>query len=95
MTRTLAALAIASLAAVLLASCAATAPRQLGSPAVASMEPSEARDLAQEFCGDMKSDGQQAAVQSLATRLAGSEVTSSDQDAIVEFAYEKLCPDAF
>lgn len=95
MNRTLAVLALAPLAALLLASCGTSQPRQLGNPEVRSMEPVAARDMAQEFCSEVKSDGQEKAVDQFATRLAGSEVTVADQDAIVTFAYEKLCPEAF
>jgi outer membrane biogenesis lipoprotein LolB len=95
MKRPLAALVIAPLAAALLASCSVAGPRPLGNPDVASMEPVAARDMAQEFCQEVKADGQKAAVQQFATRLAGTEVTTSDQDAIIDFAYEKLCPEAF
>lgn len=95
MNRALVTLAVAPLAAVLLASCAATGPRPLGNPNVASVGPVAARDMAQRFCQEVKSDGQQAAVKQFGARLAGSDVTSEDQDAIVDFAYQKLCPEAF
>ncbi|MFB0839987.1 hypothetical protein ACETK3_18525 [Arthrobacter sp. E44] len=59
------------------------------------MDPVDARDMAQEFCQDVDALGQKKAVTELATKLAGTDISTEDQDAIVTFAYDKLCPGSF
>lgn len=95
MNRLLAALVIAPLAAASLASCTLMPAKQLGNPAVVDLDPVDARDMAQEFCREVERVGQKEATQNLATATLQQEVSDADSDAIVEFAYVKLCPESF
>lgn len=94
MNRRIYALAVLPLAAFMLASCS-TGGGQLGNPRVSGMDAVKARDMANTFCKDVDSLGQEKAITKMATRLAGTDVSKSDQDAIVDFAYNKLCPGNF
>lgn len=68
---------------------------QLGNPKVTDMDPFKARDMAQQYCQDISTMGHEKATRQLALRTLNAEVTDKDSEAIIAFAYVKLCPKNF
>ena len=86
---------IATSAALLLAACglaACGAPKAApATPSFTSVSTSEATEMADLFCGDLRAMSYERAVERMATRASAADLTSSEQDAIVDLA-ARSCP---
>ncbi|MDR6794385.1 hypothetical protein J2X12_002878 [Pseudarthrobacter oxydans] len=51
--------------------------------------------MAEQFCNDLASMSDESAVTRMATRAAAANLSSSDQDAIVDWAGTVVCPKQF
>lgn len=62
---------------------------------VTSVGAAEGRSMAEQFCSDLASMSDEAALTRMATRAAAAKLSKSDQDAIVDYAGTVVCPKQF
>ena len=72
---------------------ACSTPAQAPKLQVTSVSVSEGKQMAEQFCSDLAKMSQEKAISRMATRAAAAELSSSDQDAIVDYAAAVTCPD--
>ena len=72
---------------------ACSSPAKAPELRVTSVSASEGREMAKQFCSDLGKMSQEKAVSRMATRAAAAELSSSDQDAILDYAAAVTCPD--
>lgn len=77
-----------------LVACGATraAPATL---TVNSVTLKEAKTLAEQFCSDLAKMTDDDALQRMAVRASEANLSSADQDAVVDYAGMTLCPEQF
>ena len=82
--------------AALAASCglvACSSPAPAPQLRVTSVSVSEGKQMASQFCEDLAKFSHDKAIVRMATRASAANVSSSDQDAIVDYAAAVTCPD--
>lgn len=87
----------ASAALVIAACClsACSAPKAPPELHVTSVSPAEGRTVAKQLCSDLASMTDEKAIGRMAVRASEMQLSSDDQDAILDYAAAAACPDEF
>lgn len=82
-----------SVAAVCLVACGG--PKAAPALRVTSVTSAEGQQAAEQFCSDLAKMTDEKAIDRMATRASEMNLSSDDQDAILDYAAASVCPQQF